>query len=53
MKTLYLLVKLVRGSTIGRAVLIATHDPTVYERCDMVVRLRDGLVVDCSSGAAV
>lgn len=30
----------------GMSVIVATHDPVVASRCDRVVRLRDGRVVD-------
>ncbi len=33
-------------STRGMTVIVATHDPLVASRCDRVVRLRDGRVVD-------
>jgi putative ABC transport system ATP-binding protein len=30
----------------GMTILVATHDPQVAARCDRLVRLRDGSVVD-------
>jgi putative ABC transport system ATP-binding protein len=32
--------------TRGMTVIVATHDPVVASRCDRVVRLRDGRIVD-------
>lgn len=37
------------GREQGAAVLLATHDPRVAERCDRVVRMRDGLLTDDSA----
>lgn len=31
---------------LGMTVIVATHDPLIVSRCDRVVRLRDGRVVD-------
>jgi putative ABC transport system ATP-binding protein len=30
----------------GMTVIVATHDPGVASRCDRIVRLRDGRLVD-------
>jgi putative ABC transport system ATP-binding protein len=30
----------------GMTVIVATHDPVIASRCDRIVRLRDGRIVD-------
>jgi len=33
-------------------VIVATHDPVIASRCDQIVRLRDGRIVDDVTFAA-
>ncbi len=35
-----------RRATLGATLLIITHDPALAERCDRVVKMHDGIVVD-------
>ena len=34
----------------GKTVIIVTHDEKVAQRCDRIVRIKDGIVVDCGGG---
>jgi putative ABC transport system ATP-binding protein len=36
----------------GTTLLLITHDPSLAQRCDRVVRLADGRIVDDGRGAA-
>jgi putative ABC transport system ATP-binding protein len=36
----------------GQAFLLVTHDPEVGAACDRIIRMRDGLVLDCQLSLA-
>lgn len=41
-----------RQADAGASLIIITHDPALGERCDRVVRMADGLIVDCVAALA-